>query len=326
VYWVPACAGMTSEGKATSGLLIAQHSSFPRHRPVITAAALEECLAGDRPSLVDAGALDLHGTARSTIVAGDDGPTFRDLSPQAGRNARGYFDAADGSVAVTLAEQTLLRVSMPWWLAWLASALDLTNCSQPTELVSGSVWDIGDLWISGRRKIPVLFARRLRRDNTHQALLAALKKRAGRSGGLILTSSRNTLRLTESAPPFTVTSIFGMLTNDADNFAVDPAIVVSPYLPASMPFPSTEPLYLSTDGKRLLIKGVVEIDFASDKHVAIVQLIVAAHRAGQRVRARDVLNKVDSAATTFRQAFGPKKWAELKPYLKSRNGLWDFDL
>jgi hypothetical protein len=66
--------------------------------------------------------------------------------------------------------------------------------------------------------------------------------------------------------------------------------------------------------------------FASAKHVAIIRLMFDAYRAGQRVRARDLLEKVDSAATTFRQAFGPRKWAELKPYLKSRNGLWGLDL
>jgi hypothetical protein len=292
---------------------------------VITAAALEECLAGDRPSLIDAGALDLHGTARSTIVAGDDGPTFRDLSPQAGRNAKGYFDAADGSVTVALADQTLLRVSVSWWLAWLASALDLTNCSQPTELLPGTAWDIGDLWKSARRKIPVLFARRLHRDETRQALLAALQKRVGRSGGLILTSSRHPPRLTEAGPPFAVTSIVGVLTNDADKFAIDRDLVLSPYLPASTAAGPTAPLNLSPDGRRLVINGV-EMTFTSTKHVAIIRLIVAASSAGQRVRARDVLAKVDSAATTFRQAFGPKKWAELKPYLRSRNGLWGFDL
>lgn len=294
-------------------------------RPVITAAALEELLPDARFTLIDLGPVEGHGTAPSAIVVSDEGPMFRDLVWQADQGSHGYFDVADGSVAVAPEDLMLLRVSLPWWLAWLVESLGLTNSSQATELVPGSAWDIGDLWISGRRKIPVLFARRLHRDETRQALLEAAEKRAGRSGGLILTSSRNPLRL-DAGPPFAVTSIFGALTNDADNFAIDRDLVLSPYLPASTASSPTEPLYLSPDGRRLVINGAIEIDFTSDRQIAIIRLVVAAHRAGQRVRARDVLAKVDSAATTFRQAFGPKKWAELRPYLKSRNGLWGFDL
>jgi hypothetical protein len=198
-----------------------------QRNPVITAAALEEYLPDAPLCLVAFGALDLHGTARSMIVAGDDGPTFRDLSPQADRNAKGYFDASDGSVEVAPDDLKLWRVSVAWWLTWLASALDLTNCSQPTELLPGTAWDIGDLWISARRKIPVLFARRLYRDDTRQTLLAALQKRAGRSGGLILTSSRRPPGLADARPQFAVTSIFGLLTNDADTFAIDRDLVRS---------------------------------------------------------------------------------------------------
>src|SRR5690606_12752406 len=117
-----------------------------QHRPVITAAALEEYLPDAPLRLVALGALDLHGTARSMIVAGDAGPTFRDLSPQAGRNAKGYLDAADGTVVVSPDEQRRLQVSVAWWLKWLALSLDLTNSSRPMEIVPGSVWDIGDFW------------------------------------------------------------------------------------------------------------------------------------------------------------------------------------
>ena len=40
----------------------------------------------------------------------------------------------------------------------------------------------------------------------------------------------------------------------------------------------------------------------------------------------EVLEKAGSGMTTFARAFGRKKWSKLKPYLKSRDGLWGFDL
>jgi hypothetical protein len=297
-----------------------------QRRPVITAAALDDSLPGARLTLVGAGALQLHGTTRTVIAPGDAGPMFRELAPLQDRDGVGYFDAADGTVVVSPDDQRLLRVSLPWWLSWLAHSLDLANSSKPAELVPSHAWDIGDLWISARRKIPVLFGRRLHRDETCQALSAAMQRRTGRSGGLILTSSSNPRPSIANSSPFVVTSILTVLTNDVDNFSFDRDLVLSPYLPAGGgSSPPIEPLHLSPDGKRLVVNGV-EINFRSKKHVAIVQELVAAFRVGQRLSAREVLDKADSAATTFRQAFGPDRWAELRPYLKSRGGLWGFEL
>ena len=85
-------------------------------RPVIAAAALEELHSEARSTLINVGALERHGAGRAAFVAGDDGPTFRDLAWQADQNAYGYFDASDGSVVVAPEAQMLFRVALPWWL------------------------------------------------------------------------------------------------------------------------------------------------------------------------------------------------------------------
>jgi hypothetical protein len=129
-----------------------------RSRPVIAAAALEELPSEGRSTLINVGALERHGAGRAALVAGDDGPTFRDLAWRADQNAYGYFDTSDGSVVVAPEAQMLFRVALPWWLAWLTASLALTNSGQPTELVPSSAWDIGDLW-TRQRNIPILFVR-----------------------------------------------------------------------------------------------------------------------------------------------------------------------
>lgn len=113
-----------------------------------------------------------------------------------------------------------------------------------------------------------------------------------------------------------------MLTNDADEFVLDRELVLSPYCAAGNTGP-TEPLYLSPDGRLLVLKGV-EVKFKSPIHVEIIRQIVAAHPVG--AVAREVLEKAGSAAPTFQKAFGGSKWMLLKPYLKSKDGLWSFDL
>jgi hypothetical protein len=191
---------------------------------VITAAALEEL---QMSTLINLGALERHGAGRAALVASHDGPTFRDLIWQADQNAYGYFDASDGSVVVAPEAQLLFRVALPRWLTWLAASLTLTNSGQPTELVPASAWDIGDFQDTSRRTIPVLFVRRLHREATLRALQEALQKRTGRSGGLILTSSRNPLQHDLAAPSFVVVPIWQAMTNDPQVFAIDRALLIS---------------------------------------------------------------------------------------------------
>ena len=85
-------------------------------RPVIAAAALEELPSEVWSTLINVGALERHGASRAAFVAGDDGPTFRELDWLPDRNAYGYFDAADGSVVLAPEAQMLFRVVLPWWL------------------------------------------------------------------------------------------------------------------------------------------------------------------------------------------------------------------
>ena len=52
-------------------------------------------------------------------------------------------------------------------------------------------------------------------------------------------------------------AIFGVLTNDADIFAIDRDLVLSTYLRASAATNPTEPLSLSPDGRGLLMQRLL---------------------------------------------------------------------
>jgi hypothetical protein len=293
---------------------------------VIAAAALEEFAPHDWSNLLTLDALEAHGTSRAAIVGDDDGPKYRALAWQPDRNTYGYFDASDGTVVLAAEAQALFRVNPRWWLTWLANAIGLTNSSQPTEIVSACAWDIGDLWITRHRKIPVFFVRRLHLDATLQALREALEKRAGRSGGLILTSSRNPLRQVATRHSFEVTPIAEVLTNDSHTFAIDRELLLSPYVATNPNRSPAGPLHLSPDGRCLVINGTITLDFRSEVQIAIIRRLVAGHRDGTRYWARELLGDAGSGVATLARAFGTKKWGQLQPYVSSRSGRWGFDL
>jgi hypothetical protein len=295
-------------------------------RPAIAASVLHDLPSELPKELAKIGALERHGASRAALVPGDhDGPEFRDLAWQADRNAYGYFDASDGNVVITPESQMLFRIALPWWFAWVAASLKLTNSSQPAELVPASAWDIGDLWITRQRNVPVLFVRRLHRDVTSKALRDALQKRAGRSGGLILTSGRKSTPQSV-AERFIVVPIADVLTNDSQVFSIDRKLLLSPFMAAGTTAAPTQPLHLSPDGRRITINGTITLDFKSDIHVKLIQRLVDGHKEGKRWRAQELLDDAGSSVTTLARAFGGKKWKQIEPYLTSKNGLWGFDL
>lgn len=289
------------------------------------ASAFQDLPSNSSSELIKIGALERHGNNRAALVLGDDGPVFRDLAWHGDRNAYGYFDASDGNVVLASESQMLYRIAVPWWLAWLAASLKLTNSGRPTELVPGSAWDIGDIWITRQRNVPVLFVRRLHRGDTRTALRDALQKRAGRSGGLILTSSRSTTSQ-DTLERFIVVSIANVMTNDVQVFSIDRQLLLSPFLVTGPSTAPTQPLHLSPDGRRLVINGTITLDFRSERHIKLIRRLVDGHKDGKRWRAQELLNHAGSGVSTLARAFGGKKWKQLKPYMTSQNGLWGFDL
>ena len=86
-----------------------------------------------------------------------------------------------------------------------------------------------------------------------------------------------------------------------------------------------EALYLSPDDRRLVINGIITVNFKSESQIKIIRKLVAGFKDGKRYSARELLDHAQSSSNTLRQAFGAKKWAQLKTHLKSSDGCWGFE-
>jgi hypothetical protein len=102
--------------------------------------------------------------------------------------------------------------------------------------------------------------------------------------------------------------------------------LLSPYLATSSKTLLTKPLHLTPDGRQLTIEGNVTIDFKSGIQVKLIRHLVDGYQDGKRWRARELLDDAGAGVTSLARAFGSQKWKQLKPYVKSKNGLWGFDL
>ncbi len=291
--------------------------------PVIHGQILNETYSEIAGDLIRLGALKPDGPVTFGLTNTECDIAYSEFQWDSTRQAYGRFDPTDGFVEADRGGRNLYRLDMLWWLIWISQSLDLVNSSRPTEVVRGMAWDIGDIWISRQRKVPIVFARRLFASEESKDLDKALRQRAGRGGGLILTSTDSPLE--ERIGSYAVTPMRRTLTNDADFFAIDRQLLMSPLLDPAPVTAGSGFLALSPDGRKLVIHGSVTLTFKANSHICIISKLVDGHRESKRFSARELLDYAPSSAKTLRQAFGNQRWAELEPYLKSENGLWGFD-
>ncbi len=286
--------------------------------PLLSAAAFE-LRAEAAGNLLAAGLLVPHDHEEVSTSAADhdDAPVALTWSEELG--ALSYFSPAIGPVAVS--SQQLLRrgVTMHQTFAALTSGIDLSR-SVPSELVQGTLWELGDARL-GRRaaRVPIWFARRLWDRAVQQQVLEAARLRPHLRQRVVLTSSRSARVRDVVVPGAAVVSIRDVLERP-ESLAISEEIL-NATLSGVQPPTEVGPIALSADGRQLWIAGGDPILFHSERQIGAIRRLVEAHRLGKRLRVREfTLERSPS------QFFGGKKWGLLSPYVKPRSGLWGFEL
>jgi hypothetical protein len=287
-----------------------------QQQPVITHDLLMGLAGGD---LISSGALKSDGFLRSVITMEDDGPRAVDLEWLPDLKAYGYF-SLDGYILPDPKDLHSYTLDLGWWLKWLASELALVDAGVPFELVKGEAWDLGNCWVTRQSKVPILFARRLKHQSIAKKLMEALTNRAGRSGGLILTSSRHSPELAEWPHRFRVTPLVDLLSHDPKWFRLDREVIDGMFSPLSAAR-STERVSLSADLRTLQINGQMWT-FRGEIQKNIIHRLVEAFGKRERLRTSDVLRKAGSQTPDLAKAFkNNPSWPQLSRYIKSQHGF-----
>jgi hypothetical protein len=295
-------------------------------RPAIAGTALEDLDPDIGTELTANGSLPPVSASRSIQIVDDNGVSTRDLNWAPGVERYAYFDAADGWVAPDADELQVYRLDTGWWLAWLADELALENAGKPAELVADHAWDLGDIRISRKRKAPLLFVRRLYADDVRSALIAALERRSGRSGGVLLTTTRHAFEASTLPGSHCLMAVVESLTSHPTHFHLDVALIQGLFLGRPADSMGTPALHLSPDGATLTIHGEV-LHFRGAVQQSIVKQLVDAFRLGRRLRTADVLLNAGSSADTLAKAFkGSPNWQTLRLHLNQDLGFCWFEL
>jgi hypothetical protein len=287
-----------------------------QQQPVITPNVLTDLTNGD---LISCGALKADKVLTSVVTMEDDGPRAVDLEWIPDQQAYGHF-SPDGYILSDPKDLQSYKLDMAWWLKWLASELALVDAGVPFELVKGEAWDLGNCWVTRQSKVPILFAKRLKHQSVAKKLIEALANRAGRSGGLIVTSSKQSSELAEWPHRFRVTPLVDLLSQDPKWFRLDREIIDGMFSPLSVAR-STERVSLSPDLSTLQIDGQMWT-FRGKIQKNIVHHLVEASGKGGRLRTSEVLRKAGSQAPDLAKAFkNNPSWPQLSQYIKSEHGF-----
>jgi hypothetical protein len=291
--------------------------------PVALQSTLDEFAGDIGRELIAVGALIAHGSARSVTLFDEDPPRNVDLIWLDQERAYGYFSAIDGFVIPDQNSLQLYRVDFGWWLRWLTAALDLVNAGKPTVVVTDTCWVLGNIWVTSRTKVPLVFARRLASKSTADKVANSLKQR-GENGGIILTSSRHFPNFNWS-DGFELKSIQSLVNADGEIYVINREPLVARWTGPSTST-SVAAIDLTPDGSVLRVRGQA-LNLRGRVHRSIVKKLFAAHLTGQPLPTKEVLSEAGPQVDTIAKAFrGSPHWDLLGPLIRSKKGLSWFEI
>jgi hypothetical protein len=287
------------------------------HEPALSGAAAALQPEAAAP-LIEGGLLKADGYENVAVLPHAEEDTPVPLFAWGAAGCFAGFDATSGPVTIAATQLIRWVVDVPALLTAVATALDLPTRWRPNEHVAGSIWEIGDVRIGGRRvRQPLWFARRLWDPQLKQQLSALIGARPHPHQRLLLTSSPRS-RLHGLAIAGTTTLSIPDVLASPDALTVSAEIMAARLSGVTRSIPAG-PLTLSDDGTRLVINGI-EMTFRSSRQIDAIKKLVGAYHSGQRVRAREL-----TEWGAPERLFGRKRWQQLSPYLKSKDGTWGFE-
>ena len=291
----------------------------------ISGVVLDDYYASEAAVLKETGLLKPHGHEAVSVSQADHDDAPVTLSWSAEDEGLGYFSPAAGWVTVPEDQVARFQVDVPTVIRELMGQVVWPARLGPVPLVPDLLWEIGDVRLGRRtQRVPIWFARRLHEPSVWRQIKDLAKARPATRLRVVLTSTPSHRFPDETIAGHLLVGIRDVI-DFASGLAVHPDILAS-RLDGSHQPDIDQALYLSPDGRKLVINGTVTIDFKTDIQIKIIGQLVAGFREGKRFSVQELLTEAGSGATGLHRAFGAKKWALLKPYLKSSNGLWGFEL
>lgn len=227
-----------------------------------------------------------------------------------------YFSPGGGWVNVPTTSIGKYQVSSNHFLRCVQRWLEISSHQSVTELASGILWDLGDVWL-GKSRVAVLFCRRACLAQTISAVNLAFSSFARRRSAVILADSA----ISHDGPPIPgeplCIAVHDLLLPDQQSVsAIDKDLLMELLGYGRSHQSKRPPTWCSEDGGELAVNGEQYI-FTGLTHKRIIRQLFEAWESGQeKLRTAAVLENAESKASALSQAFSgkDKRWRDVVGY------------
>ncbi len=264
---------------------------------------LSLCRRAVRAQIERADLLEAVGLALEVSDMDDheDIPVAVEWNPDLGAYA--YFSGGSGWVTVPEEEMRIYAIRMERFFEQVFANVAVGQRRLPRPLIEDVLWEVGNIRPGQRqRPLPTWFAKRLNVPVVWARVAEMARRRPVSGLRLLLTTTRPERTARLQLPGHLIISLHDVLDFDK-GMAIHPDILAARV--DQVPLPDVgAPIWLSPDGRKLIVNGDVTVDFRSDIHIAIIRRLVEGYHAGKRFSARELLDHAQSSAKALHQAFG----------------------
>ncbi len=285
-----------------------------REPPEVSGAVVADTFPDVGRQLIDCGALRPVANATVVTCRACDADHSAEVEFDPATNCYRHFCPEAGWVLAPMEDLKRYRVELSWFLEMLAAAVALPERVPTTSLVEDVLWDLGEGWL-GKRKVTVLFGRRLTQSQNLDRACHALTNRVGRPPGMLLTTSIGLTRHIDVPGRHRIVRLKDCFKPAVAGIAIDFEVLAA-IVAGDAPLHPDQPIQPSA-GFRLVRVGDQAFHFRGDKQRQVIEYLYTRWRDGEeRVNTAVMFEDLEfSASSRLRDLFkGHPNWQDLIGY------------
>ncbi|MBF0186045.1 MAG: hypothetical protein HQM06_16870 [Magnetococcales bacterium] len=210
-------------------------------------------------------------------------------------------------------EMKTYNINLDWMAKHIRDLVEIESTAQVRVIIPDCLWELGYIR-AGHQRAAIFLAKDLAREDVFESVYDAFLDWTGKSPGLVLSNKVPGKRHAELPGGHRILDLDRLVMETGSGYALDLELLHGTLKSAS-PYADHGPVQPSSDYSSIRVHGRVFV-FTGRKQREIVEKLYRAWRLGNsKCRTKEVLESIDSAATSLSHLFSNHPdWKELIEY------------